>query len=150
MTPRELSIDVPSVPFELLPNRRKHWAAHARAVRDYGAVVRLCAISARNGWVEWQMAEQGTIDVDWMPLSCCTVQVVATIPRSRRGPLPDPDNLAAACKSLSDALTARDRGHGQVGAGIIEDDGPEHVTLLPIRIERGDAENVRIIVTEVV
>lgn len=148
MIARELVIDVPVLPPSALSvNRRSHWAARARATAEYGGIVRLCAVNARNLWIESAMATRNTIDVDWLPLKRCSIALVFTFPvKGRRGPLPDPDNLVSSCKCLIDALTARDRGNGCVGAGIIEDD--REITLLPATIQRGEA-NVRITIEEV-
>ena len=138
-TAREIIIDIPSLPPSiLLPNRKCHWARKHRAAQEYSQTVKLCAIDARNRCG------------DWPTLPRATVQIIVTYPFVLgRRKIPDPDNLMAALKPAIDALTARDRNNGVTGAGIIEDDGPEHVTWLPLLIGRDERESVRIIVREV-
>ncbi len=151
-TARELIIDIPSLPPSvLLPNRKAHWATKARAAAEYGQVVKLCAIDARNRWEEAyaiQLDGGRRAIPGWQPLPKATIQLIFTFPLRRRGPAPDPDNLMAAFKSGLDALTARDRGNGVVGAGIIEDDGPENITPFPPVIVRGEYAEVRVIVRD--
>lgn len=141
---RELQIFVPILPPAVLnPNRKAHWAVKAKAARDYAETVRLCA---KNAMVLW--ARRYNPEEPWWPLGKAKVQLIFTFPLKQRGPLPDIDNLAASFKAGMDALTARGRGNGIVGAGIIEDDGPEHIVWFPTLIARGEDPGVRIIVQE--
>ncbi len=129
-TARELRIFCPVLPPEgLYPNKQSHHFTKYHLGKQYHRDVRLCALDALHVW-ERHHGQR------WEPLSKATIALTFIFPASRPGPLPDTDNLIAAWKSGQDALTARARGYDIVGAGIIEDDGPEHLMLLPITIAR--------------
>ena len=137
---RELIITVPHCPPSvLLPNKKRHWAVKNRAAQQYSEEVKLCAMSARNEWEE-QYGKK------WQTLEHATLQFICTFKHSKRGPLPDKDNLDTALKSARDALTARERGDRVVGAGLIVDDSPDHVRLFETLIGRGEDESIRIII----
>jgi hypothetical protein len=105
---------------------------------QYQEEVKMCAVSALNGWED----SYGK----WKPLEKATIQYVAVWKHSKRGPLPDPDNVVAAMKCALDSLTARERGNGVVGAGVIVDD--RDITMLTPCRGRADEEEMQIIVRD--
>jgi len=147
---RELVIVVNSLPPN--PNRAsRNWHANRKAQKDFGVLVRMCAVSYLNGWLEYQMAMRETINVDWEPLPRATISLQFVIPTSKRGPVPDVHNLLMGLKPAIDQLTARERGTGRnrtAGIGIIEDDG-DGLTWGTVEVKReGDDEQTIITIRE--
>jgi crossover junction endodeoxyribonuclease RusA len=78
---------LPLPPRELAPNRRPHWAAKAKAVREYRTRAWAVARNVSNGQrLDWERAE---------------VRTVFMLPDRRRR---DPDNLMAAMKAAWDGI----------------------------------------------
>jgi hypothetical protein len=110
---KELIITVPGLP----PNPNKasrNWYANRKEQKQFGELVRMCALSARNSQRFNRTLKHATISLQFV------------VPTSKRGPVPDVHNLLMGLKPAIDQLTARERGTGvnrTAGIGIIKDDG---------------------------
>lgn len=119
-----LVITVPALPPN--PNRAsRNLHVSRRDQKEYATLVRYAALDARNRW------EGSALDRKarrWPTLASATITVSFVVGCSRRGPLPDYANLVHGMKLAIDELTARNRGNGRVGIGLIMDDSPECLT----------------------
>ena len=110
--PRTIIVEIPLLPpRELGPNRSRamHWGQVARVKRLWQSAVYYAAFN--HSGASFRRASVN----------------ISVVVKDRRS-IMDTDNIIAIMKSAIDMLTARDR-HGQVGLGLIIDDGPEYLNI---------------------
>lgn len=115
-------IHLPFPPSLLSPNARPHWAAKARATRDYRFACKVAGLEAR------QAGAAGSKHVTMNIAFDCA-----------RGPLPDKDNCLASFKAGIDGL--RD-------AKILVDDTPEWLDIGSLTVRRGSPSGVVVEIEE--
>ena len=103
-----LTIELPFLPPRALsPNARGHWSKRYKAGKELGESV-------------WVRAREVAPPEPWE-------RVTIRYKVFWCGKVPDPDNFIASMKPALDGI---------VRAGVIVDDGPEYVTILPVTNER--------------
>ena len=110
---------IPMLPMSNNQRERAHWGALKREKDDWTLMIPMCVEANRQRPTERRM-----------------VEVVFC---KRRGPESDPDNLAARCKTILDALTRRH---------WIADDSPAHIDLVVREDTRAKRSQTVIAVTE--
>jgi Holliday junction resolvase RusA-like endonuclease len=136
--PRTLTLVVPETPNpQLLPNRRLHWAAKGRAVKEerelWYALMRECIHNEQEG----------------LPLQKVKISFELTYPDRRHR---DTDNLLAALKPCIDTMCApKHRADTSYRLGIIQDDSPDCMVAAPSLITRHEpgVRETKIVIEEV-
>ncbi len=146
LLPRQIQIIISgALPKEL--NLNWHPRGNANALRfvkvgqisEFNETVYLCAVSARNKWT-WNHNQ------DWTPIEKAEIEVTIVITGHMKQL--DETNVRAILKHAEDALTMP-QGSLKLGAEILRDDSPEHLTWSPIKWERGESAEIRIDIKEV-
>ncbi len=146
LPPRQIQIIIPgALPKELSSNWNPRGNANALRfvkvgqISEFNETVYLCAVSSRNKWT-WNHSQS------WTPIEQAEIEVTIIYTSHMRKM--DETNVRAILKHAEDALTMP-RGSLKLGAEILRDDSPEHLTWKPIRWERGDTAEIRIDIKEV-
>jgi len=114
MTQKDVVVDLPFLPpAALSPNGRGHWSKRHRAGKALAEAVRIRLPGGPLSAQEPRTAMLGPADVAYHVRWC--------------GKPPDEDNFSTSLKPALDEI---------VRAGILVDDGPEHVQAINVSYER--------------
>ena len=127
-TPYTLRIDFPTVSANVGGNARGHWRTRASALK---AAKQTGVLLVRNAIIEHELHDC----IPWSPVDV-TVTWLYTNARHR----PDLDNLSSRIKPYLDSA---------VTAGLLVDDGPDHILTIRYEYQRAKRTGVRMLFTKV-